>query len=455
MILKRKIYHKLVDWKNQSQGQTALLIEGASRIGKSTIVEQFAREQYRSYILINFSESVSKFVRDSFADLRRLDEFFQNLSADTGVTLYPRESLIIFDEVQRFPRAREAIKFLVADGRYDYIETGSLISIKENVADIVIPSEEKSVQMYPLDFEEFLWAAGEEPLLSLIKAKVEAREPLANELHNRAMRLFSEYLIVGGMPQSVAAFFDNHRDFSKKKKKKRDVLKLYSNDVRKAEVKYRDKVAYIFSHIPDFLSTGAKNVSISQDAPAQGWGTYRQDFFWLGDSMMANLCYRCSDPNVGFALNVDEKRLKCYLGDTGLLFSMAFSESEIKKLSLYRDFLSGRLAINKGMFFENAVAQMLVAQGRRLFFYDEQDRISHRPTMEIDFLLSNESRLHYRIFPLEVKSSKNYTTSSLDGFASKFPKRIGMRLLAHPKQFALEDGLVKLPPYMLPFFDFE
>lgn len=455
MILKRKIYQTLVDWKNLSQGQTALLIEGARRIGKSTIVERFAREQYRSYILINFSESVSKFVRDSFGDLRRLDEFFQNLSADTGVTLYPRESLIIFDEVQRFPRAREAIKFLVADGRYDYIETGSLISIKENVADIVIPSEEKSVQMYPLDFEEFLWAAGEEPLLSLIKAKVEAREPLANELHNRAMRLFSEYLIVGGMPQSVAAFFDNHRDFSKSDEQKRDVLKLYSNDVRKAEVKYRDKVAYIFSHIPDFLSTGAKNVSISQDAATQGWESYRQAFFWLGDSMMANLCYRCSDPNVGFALNVDEKRLKCYLGDTGLLFSMAFSESEIKKMSLYRDFLTGRLAINKGMFFENAVAQMLVAQGRRLFFYDEQDRISHRPTMEIDFLLSNESRLHYRIFPLEVKSSKNYTTSSLDGFASKFPKRIGMRLLVHPKQFALEDGLVKLPPYMLPFFDFE
>ena len=455
MILKRKIYQTLVDWKNLSQGQTALLIEGARRIGKSTIVERFAREQYRSYILINFSESVSKFVRDSFGDLRRLDEFFQNLSADTGVTLYPRESLIIFDEVQRFPRAREAIKFLVADGRYDYIETGSLISIKENVADIVIPSEEKSVQMYPLDFEEFLWAAGEEPLLSLIKAKVEAREPLANELHNRAMRLFSEYLIVGGMPQSVAAFFDNHRDFSKSDEQKRDVLKLYSNDVRKAEVKYRDKVAYIFSHIPDFLSTGAKNVSISQDAATQGWESYRQAFFWLGDSMMANLCYRCSDPNVGFALNVDEKRLKCYLGDTGLLFSMAFSESEIKKMSLYRDFLTGRLAINKGMFFENAVAQMLVAQGRRLFFYDEQDRISHRPTMEIDFLLSNESRLHYRIFPLEVKSSKNYTTSSLDGFASKFPKRIGMRLLVHPKQFALEDGLVKSPPYMLPFFDFE
>lgn len=455
MILKRKIYQKLVDWKNQSQGQTALLIEGARRIGKSTIVERFAREQYRSYILINFSESVSKFVRDSFDDLRRLDEFFQNLSADTGVTLYPRESLIIFDEVQRFPRAREAIKFLVADGRYDYIETGSLISIKENVADIVIPSEEKSVQMYPLDFEEFLWAAGEEPLLSLIKAKVEAREPLANELHNRAMRLFSEYLIVGGMPQSVAAFFDNHRDFSKSDEQKRDVLKLYSNDVRKAEVKYRDKVAYIFSHIPDFLSTGAKNVSISQDAATQGWESYRQAFFWLGDSMMANLCYRCSDPNVGFALNVDEKRLKCYLGDTGLLFSMVFSESEIKKMSLYRDFLTGRLAINKGMFFENAVAQMLVAQGRRLFFYDEQDRVGHRPTMEIDFLLSNESRLHYRIFPLEVKSSKNYRTSSLDGFASKFPKRIGMRLVVHPKQFAVEDGMVKLPPYMLPFFDFE
>lgn len=455
MILKRKIYQKLVDWKNQSQGQTALLIEGARRIGKSTIVERFAREQYRSYILINFSESVSKFVRDSFDDLRRLDEFFQNLSADTGVTLYPRESLLIFDEVQRFPRAREAIKFLVADGRYDYIETGSLISIKENVADIVIPSEEKSVQMYPLDFEEFLWAAGEEPLLSLIKAKVEAREPLANELHNRAMRLFSEYLIVGGMPQSVAAFFDNHRDFSKSDEQKRDVLKLYSNDVRKAEVKYRDKVAYIFSHIPDFLSTGAKNVSISQDAPTQGWESYRQAFFWLGDSMMANLCYRCSDPNVGFALNVDEKRLKCYLGDTGLLFSMVFSESEIKKMSLYRDFLTGRLAINKGMFFENAVAQMLVAQGRRLFFYDEQDRGGHRPTMEIDFLLSNESRLHYRIFPLEVKSSKNYRTSSLDGFASKFPKRIGMRLVVHPKQFAVEDGTVKLPPYMLPFFDFE
>ena len=447
MEIKRKIYDKLYEWKTTTNGTRALLIEGARRIGKSTIAEEFGKREYKSYILIDFNNTHKKVLR-LFDDLTNLDVFFQSLSLEYNTRLFRRESLIIFDEIQKFPKAREAIKYLVADGRYDFLETGSLISIRENVEGITIPSEERKLKMYPLDFEEFASYLGEDLLLEYIAECYKKQIPLDRDMHTKAMRLFKEYLLVGGMPQAVLAYKKADRDFAAADAEKRDILNLYRDDIRKAARKYNSKVSAIFENIPAYLSTHEKKVTLGSIEKGATFDKYDEPLFWLDDSMICNLCYKCNDPNVGFALNKNETFVKCYLGDTGLLISLTFSENELMENNLYKQIMDGNLSVNQGMFYENVIAQMLAAKGKGLYFYTRYNEEKHRNDIEIDFLLSNESKTRFRIVPIEVKASKNYSATSLVSFGTLYRKRISNSFIIHPKNFVITDGAIKIPPYM-------
>lgn len=448
MLFERKIYNKFLSWKNESQGQKALLVEGARRIGKSTVVEEFGKNEYKSYILIDFSRTTDDVRGYFYQHLNDLDTFFMLLSVNYGVQLYHRESLIIFDEVQMFPKAREAIKHLVADGRYDYIETGSLISIKENVKDIVIPSEERQMKMYPLDFEEFCWALGEKPLIPYIRSCFEKKQPLERSLHDKAMLLFKQYMLVGGMPKAVATFLEARKDFGKADMEKRDILNLYRNDIMKIKAQYRAKVLAIFDQIPGLLSQHEKRVVFNRVVEGSMADQYEETFFWLSDSMIANECRKCDDPNVGLSLNESDAYIKCYLGDTGLLVSHAFDENELLENEVYKQILSGKLSLNEGMLYENVIAQMLVANGHRLFFYTHYSEEKHRNDIEIDFIISNNSKTRYKMYPIEVKSGKTYSLKSLIRFKEKYKQRIGGVYVIHPKNLIEKDDILCIPPYM-------
>lgn len=448
MILKRKIYKKLLEWKNECQGKKALLIEGARRIGKSTICEEFGKNEYESYLLIDFAKKDKEVEMYFERYLNDLDTFFMLLQTHFGTKLTERNSLIIFDEVQMFPQARAAIKYLVADGRYDYIETGSLISIRENVKNIVIPSEERNINMYPLDFEEFAIALEEDLLVEYIKKCFEKREPLERSMHNQAMLLFHQYMLVGGMPMPVVAFIENKKDFTEADKEKRDILKLYREDIMKIDMGYRSKVLAIYDQIPGFLSQHEKRVVFKKLQDGSYADQYEETFFWLSDSMISNECFLCNDPNVGLSLNETRSYVKCYMGDTGLLVSHAFDENELLEDEVYKQILAGKLQINEGMFYENAIAQMLVANGHKLYFYTHYNENKHRNDMEIDFIISNNSRLKYKMFPIEVKSGKQYKTTSLNNFREKYKERIGESYIIHPRNLIVKDGIICIPPYM-------
>lgn len=448
MLFRRKIYDKFLQWKHEVGGTKALLVEGARRIGKSTVVEEFAKNEYKSYILIDFAQATEE-VKGYFQEhLNDLDTFYMLLSVQYGVQLYPRESIIIFDEVQMFPKAREAIKYLVADGRYDFIETGSLISIKENVKDIVIPSEERQIKMYPLDFEEFCWALGETPLIQYIRDCFAKRVPLERSLHNKAMLLFKQYLLVGGMPMSIVAFLDGRKDFGKADLEKRDILALYRNDIMKIKAQYRSKVLAIFDQIPGLLSRHEKRVVFNRIVEGSSADQYEETFFWLSDSMIANECRRATDPNVGLSLTESDAYIKCYLGDTGLLVSHTFDENELLEDEVYKQILGGKLGLNEGMLYENAVAQMLTANGHRLFFYTHYNEEKKRNDIEIDFIISNNSKTKYKMFPIEVKSGTNYSIESLRRFREKYKSRIGGCYVIHPRNLLEKDGILCIPPYM-------
>lgn len=448
MIFKRKIYDKLLYWKENFANEKALIIEGARRIGKSTIVEEFGKAEYRSYLLIDFNDA-SDVVKDAFEKyLNDLDTFFMILCTEYGVTLYPNESLVIFDEIQRYPKARQSIKKLVKDGRFHYIETGSLISIKENVSDITIPSEERQLKMYPMDFEEFCWAFNEDNMISYIRKCFSERKPLEDTLHHKAMMLFKQYMLVGGMPMSVAKYLENNRSFAASDVEKRDILTLYTNDVNRADVKYRSKVASIFAQIPAFLSQHEKRVRLSNIEENSTFPQYQDTFFWLGNSMIANECFNCSDPNVGLSLNEDRTFVKCYMGDTGLLISHTFTENEITEGELYKQILHDNMSINEGMFFENAIAQCLVANGYPLFFYTHYSEEKHRNDIEIDFIISNGSKTKPKIFPIEVKSGRRYTTKSLERFMERFSARVGNGYIIHTKNLVVKDNIICIPSYM-------
>lgn len=448
MILKRKIYDKLLMLKKSLNGKKAVLIEGARRIGKSTICEEFGRNVYKSYILIDFAKCPDE-VRNYFhKHMNDLDTFFMLISAFYGVKLYERDSLIIFDEVQMFPKARECIKYLVADGRYDYIETGSLISIKENVKDIIIPSEERHLKMYPMDFEEFCGALDEGQLIGYIRKRFEDRLPLENELHYKAMLLFKQYMLVGGMPQSVMAFIESRKDFDKADAEKRDILSLYRSDIMKIDARYRSKVLAIFDRIPGLLSQHEKRVVFNDVSAGSTADQYEETFFWLSDSMISNECFLCNDPNVGLSLNESRAYVKCYLGDTGLLVSHAFDENELLEDEVYKQILGDKLNMNEGMLYENTVAQMLTANGHKLYFYTHYSLDKHRNDIEIDFLISNNSKLKYKMYPIEVKSGRKYSIESLKRFKEKYSARIGECYVIHPKNLSFKDGIVCIPPYM-------
>ena len=448
MLFKRKIYDKFLAWKTECAGKKALLVEGARRIGKSTVVEEFAKNEYKSYILIDFAKASSD-VKEYFQlYLNDLDTFFMLLSVQYGVQLHERDSVIIFDEVQLFPKAREAIKYLVADVRYDYMETGSLISIKENVKDIVIPSEERQMKMYPLDFEEFCWALGEKPMVTYIRTCFEKREPLERTLHNKAMLLFKQYMLVGGMPMSIVAFLEGRKDFGKADLEKRDILALYRNDIMKIQAQYRSKVLAIFDQIPGLLSRHEKRVVFNRIATGSSADQYEETFFWLTDSMVANECRRANDPNVGLSLTESDTYIKCYLGDTGLLVSHAFDENELLEDEVYKQILDGKLGLNEGMLYENVIAQMLTANGHRLFFYTHYSEEKKRNDIEIDFIISNNSKTKYKMYPIEVKSGTRYTTDSLLKFREKYKTRIGGCYIIHPRNLIVNDDILFIPPYM-------
>lgn len=448
--MKRKIYTTLLDWKERRAGKTALLIDGARRVGKSYIVEAFAKKEYRSYILIDFF-TASQDVKDLFENyLHDLDTFFLFLSNYYQVKLYPRETLIIFDEVQEFPRARGAIKYLVADGRYDYIETGSLMSIKKNVQDALIPSEEHHVNLYPMDFEEFLWALGDDMLMPFIKERFEKKQPLGPALHRKAMDLFRQYLIVGGMPQAVKEFVES-RDFDEVDRVKRDILTLYRADMMKHAQGYEIKVARVFDEIPAQLQKHERKFKLADLEKNARMRDYEDALFWLDDAMIVNTCYNSTAPNIGLKLNMDRLTLKCYMADTGLLISHAFDENGIVSEEIYKKILFDKLEVNMGMIVENVVAQMLVASGHKLYFYSNPSREDRNARMEIDFLIAKDKISNrHNISPIEVKSSTRYTLTSLRKFVNKYKEQTYIPYVIHPNDFKEEDGIVYLPLYMTP-----
>jgi predicted AAA+ superfamily ATPase len=449
-MLKRKAYERLLDWKRARNGGTALLVEGARRVGKSTLVEEFGRNEYRSCLVIDFFRAPDE-VRGYFRDYRTdLDALFLYLSAFYGTDLHRRDTLVVFDEVQMFPLARGLIKYLVADGRYDYIETGSLISIKQNVKDIVIPSEEETMGLDPLDFEEFLWAMNEKNLCDLIRGHFDDLRPLPEGLHRRAMGLFREYMLVGGMPKPVSTYVEQRR-FAPVDNEKRRILELYRNDVARFARGYEFKVVSVLDGIPGQLSKHEKKYTLSSLGKSARMRTYEEAFFWLSDARIANICYQADDPSVGLALNREQTSLKCYMADTGLLVSLAFADSDETGEDIYRLVLRGDIGINEGMLTENIVAQTLHANGHRLFFYSRSGKNGDEERMEVDFLVVRpyaNAAMKPRVSPIEVKSPKQYGTTSLDRLKRKLGKRIGVQYILHAKQMKAEGDRIYLPLYM-------
>lgn len=442
-MLRRKIYDQLLAWKQGSNGKTALLIDGARRVGKSYVAELFAKQEYKSHIIIDFGNAPQDILDLFLHDSGDLDLFFAKLSAFYSTTLYRRESLIVFDEVQQFPRARQLIKYLVADGRYDFLETGSLIRLKKNTENIIIPSEEEHVELFPLDFEEFLWAMGDEVTVPLIRKCFEAKEPLGQALHRKVMNDFRQYVLVGGMPQSVLAYIDG-KNFAAADEAKRRILRLYRDDVSKFAAGYEEKVYAVFDGIPGQLSKKEKKYKLSSISKNARFRAYEDSFIWLNEAMVVNACFNATDPNVGLALSADHATQKCYMADTGLLVTHTFMDGSFTDNELYKAILFDKLDINEGMIMENIVAQMLRRNGHRLYFYSRSDSDHRENHMEIDFLITEGKK----IAPIEVKSGNYRSHASLDKFRKKFSANIGTSYVLYPKDVMEKDGIWHLPLYM-------
>ena len=446
MLFKRKIYDKMLEWKAVSCGTTALLIEGARRVGKSSIVEEFAKREYASYILIDFNRPKEGVVDAIVNHPDDLDGLFNLLMVSYGRKLERRRSLIVFDEVQQCPQARQLIKYLVADGRYDYIETGSLISIKKNVKGITIPSEEESIGMFPMDFEEFCWAVGDSVSVDFARKSFAEMKPMGDAIHRAVMKRFREYLLVGGMPQSVDAYVKT-RDFSRVDRVKRAILKLYGNDISKYAGRDAPKIRGIFEQIPGQLSKKEKRYVLSAvDADAR-MREYAESFRWLSESHIVNIARNATDPNVALALSEDFETQKLYSSDTGLLVTQAFASRPYTENELYRAIMLDKLSMNEGMIAENAVAQALAANGVELYFYSRPDRGDGEGRMEIDFLL----RRGDMICPVEVKSGAYQHHASLDKFVKKFKGRLGDPCILYTRDLMVKDGICHLPLYMAMF----
>lgn len=447
--MKRKIYNELLKWKQREQGRVALLVEGARRVGKSYIVEEFAKNEYKSCIIVNFAHisNALKAVFDNF--LNETDTFLLYLQSVTNIRLFERESLIVFDEVQKYPLARQAIKHLVADGRYDYIETGSLVSINENTQDILLPSEERSLMMYPMDFEEFLWAIGDDMTMPFIRQCFEKKMPMG-PMHRKTINLFRQYLIIGGMPQAVQCFVET-KNFQDVDVVKRDIISLYRRSIDKHSKMYREKVKAVFNKIPSELQKHEKRFRLADISTNARFRSYETSFLWLQDAQIINMCYNVTEPQVGLKLKQDSLSFKCYMADTGLLISHAFDEKAIQGEELYQKLLLGKLEINAGMLVENIVAQMLMASGHRLYFYSNPSRERAEDRMEIDFLVEKPTLTNaHNICPVEVKSGANYTLSSLNKFRKKFGMQLATPYVVHYQDYREADGIVYLPIYMTP-----
>lgn len=438
-IFKRKIYDRLLDWKDKRAGKTALLIEGARRVGKSTIVEQFARNEYKSYIMIDFSHA-SPQVFELFDNMMDLDDVFFRLQALYKTVLYKRESLIVFDEVQFCPKARQAIKTLVADGRFDYVETGSLISIRKNVKDILIPSEETRISMLPMDYEEFRWALGDEATMPLLKQMLEKKIPLG-PAHRVKMRELRLYMLIGGMPQAVNEYLESN-NMSMVDTVKREIIQLYQEDFRKLDPSGR--LGRLFTQIPAQLSSNSgryKPYQILGKVSDSGLMELMQD---LEESKTVNIAYHANDPNVGMSLTEDVSRYKIYCGDTGLFTTLAFWDKDVTENIIYQKLLSDKLEANLGYVYENLIAQMLTALRYKLFYYTWPK--DSKRNYEIDFLLSRGSK----ICPIEVKASGYNAHASLDVFCQKYSSRVGERYLVYTKDFGRDHEILLLPAYMVP-----
>ena len=449
--MKRKIYNELLKWKQEEKGRVAILIDGARRVGKSYIVKEFAKNEYKSFIFIDF-KSAHKDVFVLFDNyLSNLDVLFMYLQNIMGVKLYERESLIVFDEVQLCPRARAAIKYLVEDGRYDYIETGSLVSINKNVKDIVIPSEERRIQMFPMDFEEFVWALGDDMLIPFIKYCFDNQQPLGSVMHRKAMDMFKEYMIVGGMPQAVCRYVESNKSFGEVDKVKRDILSLYKSDIEKYASGFETKVKSIFEQLPATLQRHEKKFRLQDIQSSARFREYETSFFWLEESQVVNICWGATEPSLGLRMKMDTQQLKCYMADTGLLISLAFNEKTIVSEEIYKKLLLDKLEINKGMLVENIVAQMLRASGHRLYFYSQYSNVAE-DRMEIDFLIQKPAISNrHNISPIEVKSSTRYTLTSLGKFVKKYNTQLHVPYVIHYQDLKCENGIVFLPIYMTSF----
>lgn len=446
--MKRKIYDKLIDWKNQSQGKTALLIEGARRVGKSYIVEEFAKNNYKSYVLIDFAFAPEKIKNLFYEYGDNLDTLFMYLAEFYNKKIYERDTLFIFDEVQFCPRARSLIKHLVADHRYDYIETGSLISIHKNVKDILIPSEEEKITLHPMDFEEFLWAMGNDTLMDFIKKCLDEKKPLESLLHRKAMDYYKQYLIIGGMPQVIEQYI-NTKDFSEADKIKRTILDLYRDDIRKHADELNLKVEQIFDTIPSQLQKHEKKFNLASMDENARYRNYEGAFYWLQDAGLINIAYNTTEPNIGLGQRINDNSLKCYFFDTGLLLALVFNERELANEEIYKKILFDKLSFNEGMILENIVAQDLVAIGRKLYFFSKYNYEDSSETMEIDFLISKTYiTSKHNIIPIEVKSGDRYTYSSLNKLKDKYKDYIHEPIIIHTKDLKVENGILYIPIYM-------
>ena len=442
MMFKRKIYSKMLEWKQQSDGRTALLIEGARRIGKSTVVEEFARNEYESYIMIDFAKA-SKGIRTLFEDVSDLNYLFLQLQLQYKVDLHERKSVIIFDEVQLCPMARQAIKALVEDHRYDYIETGSLISIKKNVKDILIPSEERKISMYPMDYEEFLWAVGDETTFSLLKKCFEMNQGLGDTMNRKQLRQFRLYMLVGGMPQAIATYIETN-NFRKVDEIKRDILNLYEADF--AKIDPTGRMAMLFDAIPSQLNKNASRFQASSVLDREKSDTILELIAELKDSKTVLVSYNANDPNAGMAKTKDLSRFKLFLSDTGLFVTLMFKDKDFTENEIYEKLLSDKLGVNLGYLYENIVAQCLAANGNELYYHTIMNEKS-KHNYEIDFILARKNK----IIPLEVKSSGYKTHKSLDVFTEKFSDRILKRYLIYTKDMSKDQDIVCIPVYMIPF----
>ena len=441
-MFRRKIYDKLLEWKTESDGRTALLIEGARRVGKSTVVEEFAKNEYESYILIDFSRA-SKAVKELFEDISDLDYLFLQLQLQYKVDLHERRSLIIFDEVQQCPLARQAIKALVADHRYDYVETGSLISIKRNVKDILIPSEERKISMYPMDHEEFLWAVGDLTTIPLLKKVFDSGKPVGVQIHRKLMRDFRLYMLVGGMPQAVNEYIETN-NFRKVDQIKRDILNLYEDDFKKIDP--TGKLSSLFDAIPAQLNKNASRYQVSSVLNGERAENILESIAELKDSKTVLVSYYANDPNAGMSNNKELGKFKLFLSDTGLFTTLMFKDRDFTENIIYEKLLNDKLSANLGYLYENAVAQILTANGDALFYHTFMNE-STRRNYEIDFILARKNK----VCPIEVKSSGYKTHASLDAFSRKFSDRILDKYLIYTKDFAKDEDIFCLPTYLVQF----